>query len=92
MSADSILYEKNGRIVTWTINKPEIRNAVSAPDVVERFEEVADMVAKDHEVSCVILTGAGTAFSSGGDVKDMAARASKMQAFPAGTRHWYREG
>ena len=92
MSADSILYEKNGRIVTWTINKPEIRNAVSAPDVVERFEEVADMVAKDHEVSCVILTGAGTAFSSGGDVKDMAARASKMQAFPASTRHWYREG
>jgi len=92
MSEDSILYEKNGRVVTWTINRPEIRNAVSAPEVVARFEEIAEMVAKDHEVSCVILTGAGTAFSSGGDVKDMAQRAPRMQAFPAGTRHWYREG
>ncbi len=72
MSEDSILYEKVGRVVTWTINRPEMRNSVSAPDVVARFEQVADMVAKDHDVSCVILTGAGTAFSSGGDVKDMA--------------------
>lgn len=92
MSEDSILYEKEGRVVTWTMNKPEIRNAISSPDIVERFEVVADMVAKDHEVSCVILTGGGTAFSSGGDVKDMAARAKEMQEFPAGTRHWYREG
>lgn len=92
MSEDSILYEKVGRVVTWTINRPEVRNSVSAPEVVARFEQVADMVAKDHGVSCVILTGAGTAFSSGGDVKDMAKRAPQMQGFPAGTRHWYREG
>lgn len=92
MSEDSILYEKDGRVVTWTINKPDIRNAISSPDICERFEVVCDMVAKDHEVSCVILTGAGSAFSSGGDVKDMAKRAPEMQKFPAGTRHWYREG
>ncbi|MBT6314620.1 MAG: crotonase/enoyl-CoA hydratase family protein [Alphaproteobacteria bacterium] len=92
MSQDSVLYEKEGRVVTWTINRPDIRNAVSAPEVVARFEEIAEMVAKDHDVSCVILTGAGTAFSSGGDVKNMAARAPEMQKQPFATRHWYREG
>jgi len=92
MSEDSVLYEKNGRVVTWTINRPEIRNSVSAIEVVDRFEELAEMVAKDHEVSCVILTGAGTAFSSGGDVKDFTRRAAEMQARPVRTRHWYREG
>jgi len=86
MSQDSVLYEKEGRVVTWTINRPDIRNAVSAPEVVARFEEIAEMVAKDHDVSCVILTGAGTAFSSGGDVKNMAARAPEMQKQPFATR------
>ncbi|MBT6275000.1 MAG: crotonase/enoyl-CoA hydratase family protein [Chromatiales bacterium] len=92
MSEDTVLYEKNGRVVTLTINRPENRNSISSPDIVERFEEVASMAAMDHEVSCVILTGAGTAFSSGGDVKRMAEDAANNQGFPAGTRHWYREG
>jgi enoyl-CoA hydratase/carnithine racemase len=92
MSEDILIYEKQGRVVTWTINRPEIRNSISAPDMLDRFEQACDRVTRDHEVSCVVLTGAGTAFSSGGDVKDMAARAPKMQTYPAGTRHWYREG
>lgn len=92
MSDDTILYDKQGRVVTWTINRPEIRNSISAREVVERFEEVAQMAAMDHDVSCVILTGAGTAFSSGGDVRRMADDAAGNRAYPAGTRHWYREG
>lgn len=92
MSEDTVLYEKNGRVVTWTINRPEIRNSISAREVVERFEEIASLVAMDHEVSCVILTGAGSAFSSGGDVRRMSENSADNQAHPAGTRHWYREG
>jgi enoyl-CoA hydratase/carnithine racemase len=92
MSEDTVLYEKDGRVVTWTINRPEIRNSISAREVVERFEEIASMVAMDHDVSCVILTGAGTAFSSGGDVRRMSESAPDNQANPAATRHWYREG
>ena len=45
-----------------------------------------------NDISCIILTGAGTAFSSGGDVKQFAVDAPANQAHPVRTRHWYREG
>jgi enoyl-CoA hydratase/carnithine racemase len=92
MSEDTVLYEKDGRVVTWTINRPEIRNSISAREVVERFEEIASMAAMDHDVSCIILTGAGSAFSSGGDVRRMSEDAENNRKSPTGTRHWYREG
>ena len=92
MSDEPVLYEKEGRIVTWTINRPGNRNAISAQDVVERFEQLAAEAARDHDISCIILTGAGTAFSSGGDVKQFAVDAPANQAHPVRTRHWYREG
>ena len=72
MSDEPVLYEKEGRVVTWTINRPDNRNSISARDMVERFESLAAQAAMDHDVSCIILTGAGTAFSSGGDVKRFA--------------------
>jgi enoyl-CoA hydratase/carnithine racemase len=92
MSDEPVLYEKNGRVVTWTINRPDNRNSISAADMVERFEFLAAEAAMDHDVSCIILTGAGTAFSSGGDVKRFAVDAAANQAHPVRTRHWYREG
>jgi enoyl-CoA hydratase/carnithine racemase len=92
MSDNLMLYEKAGRIVTITINRPEIRNSISAFDMLDAFEAVFAKAAKDHEVSCIVLTGAGSAFSSGGDVKGFAETAAENQAFPNGTRHWYREG
>ncbi len=92
MSDNLMLYEKDDRVVTITINRPEIRNSISAMDMLDAFEDCFNRAAKDHELSCIILTGAGTAFSSGGDVKRFSENAKTMQAFPAGTRHWYREG
>jgi enoyl-CoA hydratase/carnithine racemase len=90
--SDIMLYEKEGKIVTITINRAEIRNSISASDMLDAFEACFETAALDHELSCIILTGAGSAFSSGGDVKGFSARAEEMQGFPAGTRHWYREG
>ena len=72
MSDDLMLYEKDGRIVTITINRPEIRNSISAYDMLDAFEAVFHKASLDHEVCCIILTGAGSAFSSGGDVKGFA--------------------
>lgn len=92
MADDILLYEQDGRVVTLTINRPEIRNSISAPEMLDAIEDAFGRIGRDHGVSCVILTATGTAFSSGGDVKDMAKRAQRMQEFPAGTRHWYREG
>lgn len=67
MSYQQILYEVRDRIATVTLNRPESLNAWT--DVIA--EEVWDATHKadaDDEVRVIILTGAGRAFCSGGDV------------------------
>ncbi|MXY40165.1 MAG: enoyl-CoA hydratase [Rhodospirillaceae bacterium] len=71
MSTDPVLYEKAGRVVTLTLNDPDRRNPVSGPEMIEALVGAIGRVQRDAEISVMILTGAGTAFSSGGDVKAM---------------------
>ena len=62
-------YEQDGHIVTLTMNDPEARNALTGNSAVPEFLAAIDRIHADHSVRAVILTGAGTAFSSGGNVK-----------------------
>lgn len=59
-------------IATITLNRPEARNALDQAMRDELAEAVA-RVRDDASVKCVILTGAGNAFCSGGDIKSMLA-------------------
>ncbi len=61
-----ILFAKRDRILTVTINRPDKLNAVHGP-LHEELSRVFYDVAADHSVDVVILTGAGRAFSAGGD-------------------------
>lgn len=63
--------ERDGSILTVTMNQPETRNALTGNTAVEEFVQLCDEVRKDTSVKVVILTGAGPIFSSGGNVKDM---------------------
>src|SRR6266850_3587057 len=70
-----IRYEVEDQIATLTFNRPEHRNPIS----VDMLGEVADAVRaaqQDDGVRVLVLTGAGRAFCSGGDVKSMAQVAS----------------
>src|SRR5579883_575033 len=61
-----------------TLNRPEARNAMSenlTPALRRQIKERAD----DPAVGAILITGAGTAFCSGGDVKSMAGRAPRTQ-------------
>jgi enoyl-CoA hydratase/carnithine racemase len=63
------------QIATLTFNRPEHRHPIS----VDMLGEVADAVRaaqQDDGVRVLVLTGAGRAFCSGGDVKSMAKVAS----------------
>ena len=64
-------FEKEGHIVTLTMNRPEIRNPLGESDDVKNFEEASSLINNDRDVRCVILTGVGAAFSAGGNVKNM---------------------
>ncbi len=62
-----ILYNKENRVATITLNRPEKLNAYSEVMVHEILAALAD-ARDDEEVRAVILTGAGRGFCSGGDV------------------------
>jgi len=91
-SQDVVLATRDGHVVTWTINLPEMRNPISGDDVVERLVRLVDEANTDVGTRVVILTGAGSAFSAGGNVKDMADRTGMFAGAPHALRDGYRRG
>lgn len=67
---DHLLVEKQGHVVTVTLNRPEARNAFS-PEMMARMADAWDQIDGDDEVRVAILTGAGGHFSAGADLKLM---------------------
>ncbi|MCX8176279.1 MAG: enoyl-CoA hydratase-related protein [Candidatus Bathyarchaeota archaeon] len=66
----TIKIDKVDQIAIVTLNRPEVLNAVNAEMHAELVSIFRDL-AEDEEVRTVILTGAGRAFSAGGDIKWM---------------------
>jgi enoyl-CoA hydratase/carnithine racemase len=87
-----ILREQRGCVLILTLNLPEKRNPISDDDMVEALVAALQSADRDIGVRAVILTGAGTAFSSGGDIKKMAAGGGMRDALPAQTRRNYKNG
>ena len=64
----NILLDKKQDIAIITLNRPEVLNAFSIEMRME-LAEISDDLAKDDDVRAVVITGAGRAFSAGGDMK-----------------------
>lgn len=65
---DLVRVDRNGAVATLTLNRPESYNALDLGIGDELAEAVAS-VGRDPSVRAVILTGAGKAFCSGGDLR-----------------------
>lgn len=70
MLESQLLETVNGGIATVTINRPEVRNALSYA-LIQRLKDTIQRLADDPDVRVVVLTGAGNAFTAGGDIEDM---------------------
>ena len=68
MTNGPVLYQQHGGIVTLTLNRPESLNAMNEAMMGE-LERILIALEADAAVRAVVLTGAGRAFSSGGDQK-----------------------
>ena len=73
-----IKVEKEGKLATLTLNRPEALNAIHS-QLHGELENIWMDVARDAEVNAIILTGAGKAFCAGGDVKGMYVRGDVVQ-------------
>ncbi|MEN0076061.1 MAG: crotonase/enoyl-CoA hydratase family protein [Paracraurococcus sp.] len=90
--SDYVTYEESDHIVTLTLNAPEKRNAISTFADCDAVVEAVRRVNRDRGVRAVILTGAGTAFCAGGDLKAMRDRRGIIEGSHADLRENYRRG
>jgi len=67
---DTLIYEKIEDRANITFNRPEILNAVAMNGVIE-LHSVAKLITEDNDIRMVTITGAGRAFSTGIDLKDL---------------------
>jgi len=70
MSNNELLQEVSDGILTITLNRPEVMNALNLP-LLEALDELVDQVRFQKAVRVIIITGAGKrAFCSGADLKE----------------------
>lgn len=78
-------------IVTLTMDHAATRNALTGNNMVPEFLHALDRIRADRNARVVIITGAGSVFSSGGNIAEMDRQ--RRPDTPAATlRHEYREG
>lgn len=95
VSASPLRIEQEGHVQTWTIDLPEQRNPITGLDVIEALEaavSAANDAAQDGSLRVVILTGAGSAFSAGGNIKAMRDGEPPFGGPVHGSREGYRRG
>ena len=63
--------ERDGHVVTLTLNRPKKRNAISSAEECAEVADACRTLNRDGNVRVVIVTGAGTSFCAGGDLKGM---------------------
>ena len=64
----SIIYEEIDRAAWITLNRPQSRNALSASLVNELYQSI-QAANKDENIRCIVITGNGSSFCSGADLK-----------------------
>jgi enoyl-CoA hydratase len=77
---ESIALARSGRLLTITLNRPDTLNAID-DQMHDDLVEVFAFVAGDEHSDVIVLTGAGRAFSAGGDFAHMAHMAAHPQVF-----------
>lgn len=85
-----IAIERRAPVAILTLNRPEAMNPLGRPGDGDEFKSVCEELNRDASLRCVVLTGAGKAFSAGGDVKAMKERSGPFAGSAMELREMYR--
>ncbi|MGB3737889.1 MAG: crotonase/enoyl-CoA hydratase family protein [Pontixanthobacter sp.] len=77
-------------VATLTLDRPDAMNALGQAGDGDAFASACDAINADPDIRCVVLTGAGKAFSAGGDVKAMRDRTGNFGGSPIDIANGYR--
>ena len=80
------------RVATLTLNRHDVRNALTGTALVDDIIATAAWENRCQDVSVLVITGTGSAFCAGGNVKDMAERSGDFAGDVAEVAERYRQG
>lgn len=80
------------RVATLTFKRDDVRNALTGTHLIDDIHTTCDWVNRNKDVSALIITGDGKAFSSGGNVKEMHEGKGIFAGSPAEIQEQYRQG
>ena len=72
MSNSDVIYTQQGTTAWLTLNRPQAMNSISL-SMIEHMEKLLPQIAADDSVRVVVVTGAGSAFCAGADLKEVLA-------------------
>jgi 2-(1,2-epoxy-1,2-dihydrophenyl)acetyl-CoA isomerase len=90
MTTALISEARRGAVHILTLNRPERLNALPDLEDGDAFAAVCEAINADLSVRCVVITGAGRAFSAGGDLRAMKERRDLFEGSGAEIRERYR--
>ena len=76
---NNLKIDRDGRVVTVTLNRPEVLNALNS-ELLEELLAALTPLDADPEVGCFVITGSARAFAAGADIAEMAPK-SGMEMF-----------
>jgi 2-(1,2-epoxy-1,2-dihydrophenyl)acetyl-CoA isomerase len=71
--SDELLFDRRGAVAWVTLNRPEVRNALT-PAMRNRLIDVVEEVGADPDLRCLVITGAGDGFCTGADIRGTSSR------------------
>ncbi len=80
MDYSTLLFDVTDNVATITLNRPEAANAMSG-DTARELSHVALRCDVDPDIRAVLITGAGTMFCAGGDLKGFSAQQDNLHAY-----------
>lgn len=89
---EHVIFEVADHIATLTLNNPSLRNPISDVEMVDALIAALDRLNADHSIRAAILTGAGKAFSSGGNLRKMGQPGELGGGAPADIPQGYKRG
>ena len=70
LTYETVTVERNGRLATLTLNRPQSMNAMNAT-MMKEIADALEWLNEQKEIQVLLIKGAGRAFSAGGDIKAM---------------------
>jgi enoyl-CoA hydratase len=71
----NVKIERDGRVVTARLNRPEVLNALNSELMTELVDALRPL-DRDPDVGCFVVTGSDRAFAAGADIREMAPRSA----------------